>query len=68
MLEIPPGFDVVYNNLLEHFLINKLIIVDLIKYTDHPEANNVNLVLKITFGNVEQSECIDLCSKSPVVL
>ena len=48
---MPPEFYGVDNSLLETLFINNYILVDLIKETNHPEANNVKLVFKSTRGN-----------------
>ena len=51
VLAMPPIFDGGENSLLESLLINNYILVDFIKEMDQPEANNSNLVLKITGGD-----------------
>ena len=51
MIENPPEFDAVNDSLLEPLLIDNYIIINLIKDTDQPEANNVNIVLKSIGGN-----------------
>ena len=51
VLVMPPEFDGFENSLLTTFLINNDILIDLIKETDHKEANDVELVLKRTNGN-----------------
>ena len=48
---MPHEFDGVDDSLLETFLINNGIIVDLIKETDQPEANNAKLVIKLANVN-----------------
>ena len=53
MIVMPPEFYGVYNGLLEAVLINNNILIDVIKYMDQPEANNVKIVLKSTGGNRE---------------
>ena len=51
VIENPPEFDAVNDSLLEPLLIDNYIIINLIKDTDQPEANNVNIVLKSIGGN-----------------
>ena len=48
MLAMPPHFDGIDDSVLEPFLISNDVLIDLIKATDHPESNNVKLVLKST--------------------
>ena len=48
---MPHEFDGVDDSLLEPFLINNGILVDFIKETDQPEANNVKLVIKLANVN-----------------
>ena len=51
VLAMTPELDAVKNSLLETLLINNNTFIDLIRYTDQPETNNVKLVLKITGNN-----------------
>ena len=37
--------------MIEPFLNNNEILIDLIKYTDYTEENNIKLALKSTGGN-----------------
>ena len=55
VLAMTPEFDGVDNIRIETLLVNHEVLVGLIKYMYHIEANNVNILLKSTGVNGESS-------------
>ena len=55
MLAMTPEFDGVDNIRIETLLVNHEVLVGLIKYMYHIEANNFNILLKSTGVNGESS-------------
>ena len=46
MLGVPPNWDGKYQNLLEIFLIKHSIIVEMVKNTEQPKNNNVEVIIE----------------------